>query len=88
MNETPDGEGLDAAEARFTSDPETAALRAEIRRHELLRVPQAARLLDVPADVVLRLIAERKLTPVMVDGVAHVTRGDVDQLRGIDPGPL
>jgi hypothetical protein len=38
----------------------------------LLRAPQAARELGIPTKELLRLIYERKIRYVMVDGIAHV----------------
>ncbi|HVB92492.1 MAG TPA: hypothetical protein VND70_10395 [Acidimicrobiales bacterium] len=39
---------------------------------EPLRAKQAARRLDIPTKELLRLVYERKIRHVMVDGVAHI----------------
>jgi hypothetical protein len=38
----------------------------------LLRAPQAARELGIPTKELLRLVYERKIRYVMVDGIAHI----------------
>jgi excisionase family DNA binding protein len=48
---------------------------------ELLRATEAARLLDVPTRELLRLIHERKIRFVMVDGIAHVPADAVREYR-------
>jgi excisionase family DNA binding protein len=48
---------------------------------ELLRAPEAARRLGLPTKEVLRLIHDRKIRYVMVDGVAHVPTEAVDEYR-------
>jgi excisionase family DNA binding protein len=48
---------------------------------ELLRAPEAARRLGVSTKDVLRLIYERKIRYVMVDGIAHIPDDAVDEFR-------
>jgi hypothetical protein len=38
----------------------------------LLRAPQAARELGIPTKELLRLVYDRKIRYVMVDGIAHI----------------
>jgi hypothetical protein len=38
----------------------------------LLRAPQAARALGIPTKELLRLLYERQIRYVMVDGIAHI----------------
>ena len=48
---------------------------------ELLRAPEVARRLDMPTKEVLRLMYERKIRYVMVDGIAHIPEEAVDDYR-------
>jgi excisionase family DNA binding protein len=48
---------------------------------ELLRAPEAARRLGISTKDVLRLIYERKIRYVMVDGIAHIPDDAVDEFR-------
>ena len=48
---------------------------------ELLRASQAARRLEIPTKERLRLIHERKIRYVMVDGIAHVPADAIDEYR-------
>ena len=48
---------------------------------ELLRAPEAARRLGMSTKDVLRLIYERKIRYVMVDGIAHIPDDAVDEFR-------
>jgi excisionase family DNA binding protein len=48
---------------------------------ELLRASEAARRLDLPTKELLRLIHERKIRYVMVDGIAHVPEDAIDEYR-------
>lgn len=48
---------------------------------ELLRAPEAARRLDMPTKDLLRLIYERKIRYVMVEGIAHVPGDAIEEFR-------
>ena len=48
---------------------------------EPLRASQAARLLDLRTQDVLRLMYERKIRYVMVDGIAHVPTDAIREYR-------
>jgi excisionase family DNA binding protein len=48
---------------------------------EPLHASEAARRLDVPTKELLRLIHDRKIRYVMVDGIAHVPADAVDEYR-------
>jgi hypothetical protein len=46
-----------------------------------LRAAQAARKLGIPTKELLRLVYERKIRYVMVDGIAHVPIDAVEEYR-------
>jgi hypothetical protein len=48
---------------------------------ELLRAPEVARRLGIPTKEVLRLMYERKIRYVMVDGIAHIPDDAIDDYR-------
>jgi excisionase family DNA binding protein len=48
---------------------------------EPLRATEAARRLDLPTKELLRLIHDRKIRFVMVDGIAHVPADAIDEYR-------
>ncbi len=48
---------------------------------ELLRASEAARRLGVPTKEVLRLVRERQIRYVMVDGIAHVPDDALEEYR-------
>ena len=48
---------------------------------EPLRASEAARRLDLPTKELLRLIYDRKIRYVMVDGIAHVPEDAIDKYR-------
>jgi hypothetical protein len=48
---------------------------------ELLRAPEAARRLGIPTKEVLRLMYERKIRYVVVEGIAHVPDDVVEEFR-------
>lgn len=48
---------------------------------ELLRAPEAARRLEIPTKDLLRLIYERKIRYVMVEGIAHVPGDAIEEFR-------
>ncbi len=48
---------------------------------ELLRASEAARRLDISTRELLRLVHERKIRYVMVDGIAHVPVDALDEFR-------
>ena len=48
---------------------------------ELLRAPEAARRLEMPTKELLRLIYERKIRYVMVEGIAHVPGDAIEEFR-------
>jgi len=48
---------------------------------DLLRATEAARQLDLPTGELLRLIFDRKIRCVMVDGIAHVRKDAIDGYR-------
>jgi hypothetical protein len=47
----------------------------------LLRLSQAARALDVETREVARLVYERRIRFVMVEGIAHIPPEAIDELR-------
>lgn len=47
-------------------------MEAEMADSTLLRAPEAARELGISTKELLRLVYERKIRYVMVDGIAHV----------------
>jgi excisionase family DNA binding protein len=49
---------------------------------EPLRASEAARRLEMPTKDLLRLIHERQIRYVMVDGIAHVPEDAIDEYRG------
>lgn len=54
----------------------------EASAHDLpLRLSQAARVLGVPTREVARLVRERRIRHVMVDGIAHIPQDGVDEHR-------
>ena len=52
---------------------------------EALRASEAARRLDMPTKDLLRLIHERKIRYVMVDGIAHVPADAIEEYRRTAP---
>ena len=48
---------------------------------ELLRASEAARRLDVSTKELLRLVCEREIRYEMVDGIAHIPTGAVEEYR-------
>lgn len=48
---------------------------------EVLRATEAARRLGIPTKDLLRLIHDRKIRYVMIDGIAHVPDDAVDEYR-------
>ena len=52
--------------------------------HDLLRPPEAARRLDLPTKEVFRLVSERRIRYVMVDGIAHIPADAVDEYRSFN----
>jgi excisionase family DNA binding protein len=48
---------------------------------EVLRATEAARRLGIPTKELLRLIHERRIRFVMVDGIAHVPIDALDEYR-------
>ncbi len=48
---------------------------------DLLRAPEAARRLDLPTKELLRLVYERRIRYVMVDGIAHIPVDAIDEYR-------
>jgi hypothetical protein len=48
---------------------------------ELLRAKKAASRLDLPTKELLRLIYERKIRYVMIDGIAHIPEDAVEEYR-------
>lgn len=48
---------------------------------ELLRASEAARRLGMPTKELLRLIRDRKIRYVMVEGIAHVPVDAVEEFR-------
>ena len=48
---------------------------------EPLRASEAARQLEMPTRDLLRLIHERKIRFVMVDGIAHIPADAIDEYR-------
>jgi excisionase family DNA binding protein len=51
------------------------------RRVELLRAPEAARRLGVPTQELLRLVRERQIRYLMVNGIAHIPDDAVEEYR-------
>jgi hypothetical protein len=49
---------------------------------EPLRAKEAARRLDLPTKELLRLIYERRIRYVMINGIAHVPEDALDEYRG------
>lgn len=49
--------------------------------NEILRASEAARRLQIPTKELLRLIHQRAIRYVMVDGIAHVPADAVDKYR-------
>jgi len=47
----------------------------------VLRLSQAARRLDLPTRDVARLVHERRIRHIMVDGIAHIPVDAVDEYR-------
>ena len=52
---------------------------------EALRASEAARRLDMPTKDLLRLIYDREIRYVMVDGIAHVPEEAIDEYRSRPP---
>jgi len=48
---------------------------------ELLRAPEAARRLEMPTKDLLRLIYERRIRYIMVEGIAHVPGDAIEEFR-------
>lgn len=48
---------------------------------EPLRATAAASRLDLPTEALLRLIHDRKICYVMVEGIAHVPENAIDEYR-------
>ena len=48
---------------------------------EPLRATEAARRLDMPTSELLRLIHDRQIRYVMVDGIAHVPEDAIEEFR-------
>jgi excisionase family DNA binding protein len=48
---------------------------------EALRATEAARRLGIPTKDLLRLIHDRKIRYVMIDGIAHVPADAIDDYR-------
>jgi excisionase family DNA binding protein len=48
---------------------------------EPLRATEAARQLGIPTQELLRLIHEKQIRYVMVDGIAHVPADAIDEFR-------
>lgn len=48
---------------------------------EALRATEAARRLSMPTKELLRLIHDRKIRYVMVDGIAHVPEDAIEEYR-------
>jgi hypothetical protein len=68
--------------SRFSAVDWDLAIR-EVRMVEAqpLRAAQAARRLGIPTKELLRLVYERKIRYVMVDGIAHVPLDAVEEYR-------
>lgn len=49
---------------------------------EPLRAKEAARRLGLPTKELLRLVYERRIRYVMIDGIAHVPEDALDEYRG------
>ena len=49
---------------------------------EQLRASEAARRLELPTKELLRLIYERKIRYVMINGIAHVPEDALEEYRG------
>lgn len=54
---------------------------AEMGDEQPLRAAQAARRLGIPTKELLRLVYERKIRYVMIDGIAHVPIDAVEEYR-------
>lgn len=52
---------------------------------DVLRLSQAARALGVETRDIARLVYERRISFVMVEGIAHIPPEAIDELRS--PGP-
>ena len=52
---------------------------------EALRATDAAKRLDMPTKELLRLIHDRKIRYVMVNGIAHVPEDAIDEYRSRPP---
>jgi excisionase family DNA binding protein len=48
---------------------------------ENLRVTQAARRLGIPTKELLRLVYERRIRYVMVNGIAHIPEDAIEEFR-------
>lgn len=48
---------------------------------ELLRATEAARRLDIPTKELLRLIYQREIRYVMVNGIAHVPEDAIEEYQ-------
>ena len=55
---------------------------SETEMTDPLRASQAARRLGIPTKELLRLIHDRKIRYVMVDGIAHVPEDAIDDYVG------
>jgi hypothetical protein len=58
--------------------------KARMVEEQPLRAAQAARKLGIPTKELLRLVYERKIRYVMVDGIAHVPIDAVEEYRSKD----
>ena len=47
----------------------------------VLRLSQAARQLDIPTRDIVRLVHERRIRHVMVDGIAHIPADAIEEYR-------
>ena len=56
-------------------------LEAAMDDEQPLRAAQAARRLGIPTKELLRLVYERKIRYVMIDGIAHVPIDAVEEYR-------
>ena len=54
---------------------------SEDQMPELLTASEAARRLEVPTKTVLRMIFDRKIRFVMVEGIAHIPADALDEYR-------
>lgn len=48
---------------------------------EPLRASEAARRLGVPTKEIIRLVYERRLRHVMIDGIAHIPKDALEEYR-------